>query len=80
MIRETTATLSSRFSVSTMHLQTKRQVASEPAEPAGGELMNTCWLLLFKPEGEVGGVTDHPQQVWRVKLLVLFGPDAADQL
>lgn len=35
--------------------------------------------LLLEPQREVGGVSDHPQQVGRVDLLVLFGPDAADQ-
>lgn len=25
-------------------------------------------------------MTDHTEQVWRVLLFVLFGPDAADQL
>lgn len=37
-------------------------------------------VLLFKPQCKVGGVPDHPQQVRRVKLFVLFGPDAANQL
>lgn len=35
---------------------------------------------LLKPQCEVGGVTYHSEQVWRVFLLVLFGPDAANQL
>ena len=37
-------------------------------------------FLLFKPQGEVGGVSDHPQQVGGVNLFVLFGPDTANQL
>lgn len=36
--------------------------------------------LLLKPQREVGGVSDHPQQIGRVDLFVLFGPHAADQL
>lgn len=36
--------------------------------------------LLLKPQREVGGVSYHPQQIGRVDLFVLFGPDAADQL
>lgn len=36
--------------------------------------------LLFEPQREVGGVADHAEQVRRVLLFVLFGPDAADQL
>lgn len=36
--------------------------------------------LLLEPQREVGGVADHAEQVRRVVLFVLFGPDAADQL
>lgn len=36
--------------------------------------------LLLKPQREVSGVSDHPQQIGRVDLFVLFGPDATDQL
>lgn len=47
-------------------------------------LINQCVFFLsdslLKPQREVGGVTDHAEQIWRVLLLVLFGPDAADQL
>lgn len=32
---------------------------------------------LLKPQREVGGVADHAEQVWRVLLSVLFGPDTA---
>lgn len=35
---------------------------------------------LLEPQREVGGVADHVEQVRRVLLFVLFGPDAANQL
>lgn len=35
---------------------------------------------LLEPQCEVGGVADHAEQVRRVLLFVLSGPDAADQL
>lgn len=43
-------------------------------------LVKEVFDLLLKPQREVGGVADHAEQVWRVLLFVLFGPDTADQL
>lgn len=85
MTRDNTATRSSRFIVSTMHLHhaqtdTVRALnATLKRDFVVGEARKAQDSLL-EPQREVGGVADHSQQVGRVLLFVFFGPDAADQL
>lgn len=57
---------------------TCRTTPVSSAEGGGARLLGGDSLL--EPQREVGGVADHPQQVGRVLLFVLFGPNASDQL
>lgn len=84
MIRDITATLSSRFIVSTIHLRATNKhsysfVFRPPKKPVVDFLFDSLDSLL-EPQCEVGGVADHAEQVRRVLLFVFSGPDAADQL
>lgn len=83
MTRDITATLSSRFIVSTIHLKTTNKHSYSFVSPRRKPIVDFLFDSLdslLEPQCEVGGVADHAEQVRRVLLFVLSGPDAADQL
>lgn len=56
---------------------------NEPAKPKksrGKVLSGTGLHSLLKPQSEVGGVTNHFQEVWGVHFLIFLGPHAAHEL